>query len=113
MQFFLIIVVVILILFGIIHFQNDELKITMDFITWTFEEKPLSLILAVPFLAGIIAGAFLFVPPWMKRANLARHQKKQIHELEAEIAEAAGPAAEEREKESEGEVIVEGYKEEV
>lgn len=113
MQLFLFIAVVIMIVFGSIHFQNPDLTVTIKFITWIFESKPIALILAVPFAIGILAGTFICVPPWLKKANLARHQKKRIHELEAEIADIArAEAAEEVEKE-EGEVIIEGFKENV
>ncbi len=107
MQLFLFITVVIMIVFGSIHFQNPDLTVSIKFITWIFEAKPIALILSIPFAIGILTGAFIFVPPWMKKANLARHQKKQIQELEAQVAE------EELEKEDEGEVIIEGFKEEV
>ena len=110
MQLFLIITVVIMIVFGSVHFQNPDLTVTLKFITLTFEQKPLALILVVPFAIGILTGSIIFVPPWLKKVNLARHQKKRIQELEAEIAEAAGPSASEDDA---GEVIIEGFKEEV
>ncbi len=109
MQLFLFFVVVILALFGSIHLQNPDLIVTMKFIVWPLAEKPISLILAVPFAIGILIGAFMFVPPWMKKASLARNQKKRIQELEAEIVELAVPA----DTEEDGEVIVEGSREEV
>jgi len=101
MQLFLFITVVIMIVFGSIHFQNQDLTITMKFITWTFKENPIALILAIPFAIGILAGTFICVPPWLKKASLARHQKKRIHELESELNELAGPATEEVEEEYE------------
>ena len=79
MQLFLFITVVIMIVFGSIHFQNPDLTVSMKFVTWIFEAKPIALILAIPFAIGILFGAFIFVPPWMKKAGLARHQKKRIH----------------------------------
>ena len=112
MQLFLFITVVIMIVFGSIHFQNQDLTITMKFITWTFEQKPIALILAIPLAIGILAGSFICVPPWLKKTSLARHQKKRIHELEAELTELTGPADSE-EVEEEIEVIKEGLKEEV
>ena len=92
MQLFLFIVVVILAIFGTITFQNPDVPpVTLKFITWTFKENPISLILAIPFAIGILTGAFIFVPPWMKKAGLARHQKKRIHELESELTELVVP----------------------
>ncbi|HDZ84438.1 MAG TPA: hypothetical protein ENH45_04380, partial [Nitrospirae bacterium] len=63
MQLFLFIAVVIMIVFGSIHFQNQDLTVTIKFITWTFEQKSIALILAVPFAIGMLAGTFIFVPP--------------------------------------------------
>lgn len=104
MQLFLFVAVVILIVFGAITFQNPDLTVSMKFIKWTFEQKPIALILAVPFVIGIIAGSFVFVPPWLKKASLARNQKKRIHELESELADLVGPSAsEETEDEAESE----------
>ncbi len=108
MQLFLFIAVVIMIVFGSIAFQNPDVTVNMKFITWTFEEKSIALILAIPFAIGILAGAFIFVPPWLKKANLARTRKKRIHELESELAELAGPAdTEEAENEKESEEVKE------
>jgi hypothetical protein len=80
-----------MIVFGSIHFQNPDLTVSMKFVTWIFEAKPIALILAIPFAIGILTGAFIFVPPWMKKAGLARHQKKRIHELESELGELGVP----------------------
>ncbi len=91
MQLFLFITVVIMIAFGSIHFQNPDLTVSMKFVTWIFEAKPIALILAIPFAIGILTSAFIFVPPWMKKASLARHQKKRIHELESELTELGAP----------------------
>ena len=91
MQLFLFITVVILAVFGAITFQNPDVTVSMKFIQWTFEQKPIALILAIPFAIGILTGAFIFVPPWMKKASLARHQKKRIHELESELTELGVP----------------------
>jgi uncharacterized membrane protein YciS (DUF1049 family) len=103
-----------MVVFGSIHFQNPDMTVTIKFITWTFEEKPIALILAIPFAIGIIAGAFIFVPPWLKKASLARHQKKRIHELESGLAELAEQADSEGvEVETEGEAIKEEVKEEL
>lgn len=101
MQLFLFIAVVILIIFGLITFQNPDVTISIKFIKWTFEQKPIALILAIPFVAGIITGSFVFVPPWLKKASLARSQKKRVQELESEIADLVGPSASD-EQETEG-----------
>ncbi len=103
MQLFLFFVVVILALFGSIHLQNPDVTVTMKFIAWPLPEKPIALILAVPFAIGIFFGAFMFVPPWMKKASLARNQKKRIQELEAEIVELAVPV--DMEEEGKGEEV--------
>lgn len=108
MQLFLFIAVVILIVFGLITFQNTDVTVTMKFIKWTFEQEPIALMLAVPFAIGILTGTFIFVPPWLKKVSLARHQKKRIHELESDLAELA-PAAE-LEKE---EAVIEEVREEI
>ena len=39
----------------------------------------------MPFVAGIVAGVFMFVPPWIKKAGQARSSKKRVQELEAEL----------------------------
>ena len=111
MQLFLFVAVVILIVFGLITFQNPDVTVSMKFVQWTFEQKPIALIVAVPFVIGIIAGSFIFVPPWLKKASLAR---KRIHELESEIAELVGPSAsEETEDEAGSEEVKEDVKEEL
>ena len=43
---FLFIAVVILIIFGLITFQNPDVTVTMKFIKWNFEQKPIALMLA-------------------------------------------------------------------
>lgn len=112
MQLFLFIAVVILIVFGLITFQNPDVTVTIKFVKWTFDSKPIVLILAVPFAIGILAGTFIFVPAWLKKASRARSQKKRIHELESELTEMTGPeGTEEVEKEEEGEAIKEEVKE--
>jgi uncharacterized membrane protein YciS (DUF1049 family) len=98
-----------MIVFGFITFQNSDVTVTMKFIKWTFEQEPIALMLAVPFAIGILTGTFIFVPPWLKKASLARHQKKRIHELESELTELTGPS-EELENE---EAVIEVVKEEI
>lgn len=112
MQLFLFIAVVIMVVFGLITFQNPDVTVTMKFISWTFEQKPLALMLAIPFAIGILAGTFICVPPWLRKASLARHQKKRIHELESGLAELAAPEDTE-EVEEEGEAIKEDVKQDV
>jgi uncharacterized membrane protein YciS (DUF1049 family) len=114
MQLFLFIAVVIMVVFGLITFQNSDVTVTMKFIKWTFEQEPIALVLAVPFVIGILTGTFICVPPWLKKASLARHQKKRIHELESGLAELAEQADSEGvEVETEGEAIKEEVKEEL
>jgi len=82
MQFFLLLAFVIAVLLVVITFQNPE-EISIKFVNWTFSE-PLALALAIPFAAGLLAGLFLFIPLWWRKAKLARSQKKRIKELESE-----------------------------
>ena len=112
MQLFLFITVVIFIVFGLIAFQNPDVTVTMKFVKWTFDNKSIALILAVPFAIGISAGTFIFVTPWLKKASLARSQKKRIRELESELAEITGQADTE-EMEEEDKAIKEEVKEEI
>ena len=88
MQFFLFIAVVILIIFGVITIQNPNMEIAVKFIKWNLS-GPVALVLAVPFVTGIVASMFLFIPPWMKKASLARAHKRRIQELELELASAS------------------------
>lgn len=90
MQFFLFLAFVIAILFVVLTFQNPD-EISIKFINWTFSE-PLALALAIPFAAGLLAGLFLFIPVWWRKARLARTQKKRIRELEEEIEQSAAMA---------------------
>ena len=85
MQFFLFIAVVILIVFGVLTIQNPNIEIAVKFIKWDLS-GPLVAVLAVPFITGIVASMFIFIPPWMKKASQARHHKKRIQELELELA---------------------------
>lgn len=112
MQLFFIIAVIIMIVFGLITFQNPDVTVTMKFITWTFQEKPISLILAIPLGIGFLAGTFIYVPPWLKKASLARHQKKRIHELETGLAELA-ESADTEETEFESGTVKEEVREEI
>ncbi len=88
MQFFLFIAVVILIILGVITVQNPNIEIAVKFIKWDLA-GPIALVLAVPFVAGIVASMFMFIPPWMKKAAQARTHKKRIQELELELANAS------------------------
>ncbi len=101
MQFFLFILVVILIIIGAITIQNPDTVISVKFIKWTFTGSIAS-VLAVPFVAGIVASIFMFVPPWVKKAGQARTSKKRVQELESELVKATERIdAEETEKELE------------
>ena len=115
MQLFLFVAVVITVVFGLITFQNPDVTVTMKFINWIFEQTPLALILAIPFAIGLLAGTFLCVPPWLKKASLARHQKKRIHELESELAKLTVPEETEEVEEvkEEGEAVKEDVKQDV
>ena len=101
MQFFLFIVVVILIIIGAITIQNPDTAISVKFIKWTFTGSIAS-VLAVPFVAGIVASIFMFVPPWIKKAGQARSSKKRVQELESELVKVSEQIeADEAEKELE------------
>ena len=116
MQLFLFFAVVIMVVFGLVTFQNPDVSVTMKFINWTFEQKPLALMLAIPFVIGILAGTFICVPPWLKKVSLARHQKKRIHELESEIAELVVPEEVEEievEMQEEGETVKKDVKQDL
>lgn len=100
MKFFLLIVFLIAVTFGIVAFQNNA-EVSVKFIKWDFSEH-IAIVLGVSFVAGLVAGILLLLPPlWKKSAN-ARHAKKRVHELEEELARAAEPAEQiEHEGESE------------
>ena len=92
MQFFLFITVVILILIGVVTVQNPGVIVTVKFIKWTFSGS-IALGLAIPFTIGIVASMLIFVPLLIKKISLARHQKKQIKDLEIELAEVSDRTA--------------------
>jgi uncharacterized integral membrane protein len=83
MHFVLLIAFLIAVAFITVAFQNPA-PVSLEFITWSLNE-PLALVLAVPFAAGLLAGLFLLIPVWWRKAKLARSQKKRIKELEAEL----------------------------
>jgi uncharacterized integral membrane protein len=87
MQLFLFIAVVILVAFGILTVQNPANVMTLKFIIWEIE-KPLAIVLAVPFAAGLLAGIFLFIPTVWKKSGTVRSHKKRIQELERELSSA-------------------------
>ncbi len=86
MHFFLFIALVILIAFGIVTVQNPTAVVSLKFIIWTFSDKPLPIILAVPFAAGILAGIFLFIPTLWKKSRAIRMHKKRLQELEKDLS---------------------------
>ena len=85
MKLFLFITVVILVLIGVITVQNPGVIVTVKFIKWTFSGS-LALGVAIPFAIGTIASMLIFVPLLIKKVSLTRHQKKEIKELETELA---------------------------
>ncbi len=85
MKFFLFVTVVILILIGIVTVQNPGVVITIKFIKWTFSGS-IALGLVIPLAIGAVASMLIFVPLLIKKITLARHQKKQIKDLETELA---------------------------
>ena len=89
MKFFLLIVFLIAVAFGIVAFQNNA-DVSVKFIKWDFSEH-IAIVLGVSFFAGLVAGISLLLPPLWKKAANARHSKKRVHELEEELAKAAEP----------------------
>jgi uncharacterized membrane protein YciS (DUF1049 family) len=87
MKFFLFIVLVVAVIFGVITFQNPDLDISFEFSQWIIA-GPIALIIAVPFGVGLLIGMILVIPGWMKKAKLARTNKRKVGELEEELAKA-------------------------
>ena len=87
MQFFLFVAIVILLVFGLLAVQNPTTVVSITFIKWTLSNS-LALMLATPFVAGIVTGIFLLVPSWWKKTKQARADKKRIQELEGELLNA-------------------------
>jgi uncharacterized integral membrane protein len=86
----------------IVFTAQNQAEIPLTFMSWEFS-KPIPVIFAVPFFVGVIAGASLVVPLWMKKSKTAKSQKRRIHELEDEMA-----AKTEQEKEDTVEVEKQG-----
>jgi len=99
MKLFLFLAVVIAVAFIILTVQNPSTVITLDFIKWTFSGPP-AIMLSVPFIAGILAGIFAFIPAWWRKSAQVRSCKKQVQELETELSRAReyreGPGQENR-----------------
>ncbi len=107
MRFFLILIIIISVIFGIFTFQNDT-KITVKFLTWSLSWH-LTIVLLVPFIVGIITGMLLLVPTVWKKAANARTYKKRIRELEEESArmsETVAPIEQKGESEPVSEEII-------
>ncbi len=86
MQIFLFLALILVL--GILFFAVQNLEvITVTFINWTFEGS-LSLILALAFSAGLLAGILLFIPTWWGKIKTGRAQKKRINELEQQLLRA-------------------------
>ena len=75
MRLFLLLALVMAISIIVFTVQNSA-EITLTFINWTLS-GPLALILAVPFIVGVIAGASLLIPIWWKKAKALKAQKKR------------------------------------
>ena len=84
MQFFLFLALIFALALVLFAVQNS-MVITLTFINWTFEGS-LAFILALTFVAGMLAGIFLFIPTWWRKAMQGRTQRKRIQELEKEIS---------------------------
>jgi len=85
MKFFLFVILVIAVIFGMITFQNTEAQdVSIQFAKWNFTEH-IAILLAGAFGVGLLSGIVLLMPPWMKKASAARHFKKRIHELEEKL----------------------------
>ncbi len=87
MKFFLFIVLVVAVIFGVITFQNPDLEVSLTFSQWVIA-GPIALIIAVPFGVGLLVGMLLIVPGWMKKAKQARTHKRKVGELEEELTKA-------------------------
>jgi len=87
MKFFLFIVLVVAVIFGVITFQNPDLDISFTFSQWIIS-GPIALIIAVPFGVGLLVGMILVIPGWMKKAKQARVNKRKVGELEEELTKA-------------------------
>ncbi len=69
----------------IVFTAQNQADITLKFMSWELSQS-LPVMLAVPFFVGVMAGAALVVPVWMKKSKTAKSQKRRIHELEDELA---------------------------
>ena len=85
MQVFLFLALIFTMVIVIFAVQNSEI-ITLVFINWTFEGS-LAFILLLTFLAGLLAGIFLFIPAWWRKAMQNRVNKKRVHELEKKLSD--------------------------
>ncbi|MEF9426747.1 MAG: LapA family protein [Candidatus Mariimomonas ferrooxydans] len=95
MQFFLFLALILALALVLFAVQNS-IVISLKFVNWSFEGS-LAFILSLTFVAGMIAGMFLLIPAWWRKAMQGRVQRKRIHELEKELSSLA----EEDEDESE------------
>jgi uncharacterized membrane protein YciS (DUF1049 family) len=86
----------------IVFTAQNQAEITLQFMSWELSQA-LPVMLAVPFFVGVMAGAALVVPVWMKKSKTVKTQKRRIHELEDEMA-----AKTEQEKEDTVEVEKQG-----
>jgi uncharacterized integral membrane protein len=98
MRFFLFIALLIAIMIIIFTTQNSQ-EITLDFVRWEFT-GPLPLILALPFIAGVIGGMAMMIPLWWKKSRMYRAQKKRIQELEERLAQVSSAEKERQETET-------------
>ncbi len=89
MRLFLLLALAMAISIIVFTVQNSA-EITLTFINWTLS-GPLALILAVPFVVGVIAGASLLIPIWWKKAKALKAQKKRLHELESAASTDSEP----------------------
>ncbi len=87
MQFFLFLALIFALVLVLFAVQNS-IVISLNFVNWSFEGS-LAFVLSLTFVAGVIAGVFLFLPAWWRKAMQGRAQRKRIHELESELSSLA------------------------
>lgn len=93
MRLFLFLALFIAVIIIVFTAQNQT-EITLTFLNWELS-KPLPVMLAVPFIAGVIAGIALVVPAWMKKSKAVKTHRKRIQELEDKLTNISEETREE------------------